>query len=311
MEATTVVTICSAKHLDVWRLTAEFLPSFVSAEDYIVYVPEVELDLFRALPGSSFTYRAQEVLGGRYREKLSESLRRSGNASRLGWYLQQFYKLEALSLCESSQLVIWDADCVPLRPIPTFGPDGRPVYMRAAEFHQPYFEAIERFLGLRRIQAQSFVIPGFPIPKQWLDEFLNDVASFRGHDHWAEALIQGVDFRLGAGFSETETLGTWVANKRQSQWSSTELLWERYGTSRFGPAGSFNPASLTALALRHNLDIVSFENWDRRKPAHVRAFKIFQKWFRSSVHARGLGRGSEKREPPMTRVAARKILFDV
>jgi len=261
---TRVVSMCSKSHMGVWRLTSELLTRFVKADEYFVYVPQNEIDDFRRVTNSSITVRSQESLDVGFGKLLLEEVKEKSNYARFGWYLQQFYKIQALIESPTSSTIIWDADCVPTRNIQIFNEKNQPVYMRATENHPPYFEMMERFLGLPIVQNQSFVIPGFPILNRWTKEFVEFVEDRHRQSTWFEAIIQDTDFGLQSGFSETETLGTWIANSYPDSWTSIDLNWERLGQSRFNYAKRLSPASVVALGEKHNLDIISFENWDLR-----------------------------------------------
>jgi hypothetical protein len=180
--------------------------------------------------------------------------------------LQQFYKIEALLKHSAGAdiLVIWDADCVPLKDIPLVTSSAKIVYMNVSkEFHKPYFENIHRLLGLNRVQDQTFVIPAFPIRSGWVSDLISFIES--KHDcSWADAIIKTTDFSLLSGFSETETLGTWVVNSYPDAWVSGAGKWERLGQSRFGDVRSFNPKKLLEIGQKADLDIVTFERWDKR-----------------------------------------------
>lgn len=262
---TVVITICSLRHRDVWELTSALLARFVEADEYHVYVPQAEIATFSEITHSKIKIYAQEKLGKNYMSLLEEAVSAASNNVRFGWYAQQFHKLEALRTTEADRLVIWDADCVPLRPISLFSGDGAPIYMLATEQHGPYFESIQRLLGLSRVQTHSFVIPGFPILKSWVTSFFQDVNSHNLGLTWYEAVILNTDLSRQSGFSETETLGTWVANRRPRGWSTSSVVWERRGQSRFGYARNLSQESVIKLGQRHGLDIVTFENWDKPK----------------------------------------------
>lgn len=249
----------------MWRLTSHLLPEFVHAESYVVYVPDDEQEAFRNFTNSNVEVRSQKLLDRGYTEKLTTAMEEKGNLPRLGWYRQQFYKIQALLDSDKDAQVIWDGDCVPVKPQSLFSRDGQPQYMRAREMHQPYFEMIQRLMGLSRVQDFSFVIPGFPMLKPWGNEFVDYVAEKNQGRAWSDAIISTTDLGLASGFSETETLGTWVANLKQGQWSAFDVAWERLGQSRFGPAKSFTPESIVALGAEQNFDIISFENWDVAK----------------------------------------------
>ena len=267
-----VVTICSLRHSDVWKLTSELLPQFISADKFVVYVPANEIEEFRAITDSRIEIMSQDTLGQEYFTKLMQAVSIAGNQPRFGWYLQQFYKIEALLKSEEKHVVIWDADCVPVKPIPLFTDKNSPIYMRAAnEINGPYFETIERLLGLSRIQDFSFVIPGFPILKPWVIEMIDYLEDTNPGLKWFDAIIKHSALALPSGFSETETLGTWVANIHPNEWSTIPGAWERHGQRRFGYARDLNTTRLIQIGIKKNLDIISFENWD------LRGFRLLQR----------------------------------
>lgn len=266
MNSTAVITLCNSAHIDVWKLTSELLPRHIKANSYRVYVPVDEIELFRKVSPSAFEVLPQNEFGKEYFESLSQACSLANNVERLGWYLQQFLKIEILLASPEELLVIWDADCVPLKPITTFNSTGQPVYMLAShEYNETYFENIERLLGgLKRVQDFSFVIPSFPVKKLWVQELIEELNERNQGDSWWKNIIGSTDFSLRSGFSETETIGTWVANKYPGQWSTYPGKWERRGQKEFGYARNFSVEKLLRRTRKHSLDIVSFENWDVR-----------------------------------------------
>lgn len=260
--ATRVISICSLDHSDVWRLTSSLLPEFVSADEFVVYVPEHQVRDFERITPAPISVLSQGTLGHDYRDELSRRTSRAGNEKRFGWYLQQFYKIEALLKSSEENLAIWDGDCVPTSPLELFSDFGQPMYMVAKEHHADYFDLTERVLGLPKSYQHSFVIPGFPIRRIWIEELSREISARHQGKPWFQVLLDEIDFQLGGGFSETETMGTWAAVNHPDSWTISTYNWERFGRSRFGPASRFTPDSLVELARRHELDIVSFENWD-------------------------------------------------
>jgi hypothetical protein len=260
----TVVTICSIGHSEVWKHTSKLMVAFFNASAFKVYVPEKEVPEFLRITPPQIEVLTQESLGVAYIERLRNIVLQQNNEMRFGWYLQQFHKIQAIQNVDTEGVLIWDADCVPLREMKFFENSGAPVYMVASrEMHQPYFDLIEQVLGLKRIQDHSFVIPGFPMKTKWVEEFISELSAPQ-EGFWYEKLLTSIDFSLQSGFSETETLGTWVANRKFNEWKKTSMNWERFGQSRFGYAKSFNSRELIELGSVNQLDIISFENWDKR-----------------------------------------------
>ena len=146
--------------------------------------------------------------------------------------------------------------------------------MKAYEHHPPYFDMVQRLMGFARVQDFSFVTPGFPMPHKWMWEFVHSVEQRNHGRSWAEAIVATTDFELKSGFSETETLGTWVANVKEGEWTAFDVSWERLGQSYFGRAETFTPETIIGLGQSEKLDIVSFENWDLvgKKRSELRKF---------------------------------------
>lgn len=262
---TRVITICSLKHSSVWQLTSHFLIENLVADEYFLYVPKTEIGEFEKITPSVFTIIPQENLGVSYREPLKSAVYGAGNPSRYGWYLQQFYKIEALLNCDRDLGIIWDADCVPLQRIPILDESSKIIYMDVSnEYNPPYFEVIRRLFGFERVQKQCFVIPAFPFWSKWAAEFAGDFGDKSPGMTWWQAIIDKTDLSLPSGFSETETLGTWVANRHNDSWTSVSGKWERRGQRRFGYARNFSVKKLRKVTRDSELDIVSFENWDIR-----------------------------------------------
>jgi len=259
-----VVSVCSHAHLDVWKLTSALLREYVYADEYLVYVPEEYMRIFRRSTPDYVTVESERKLGQSFGPTLARAVEDAGNGDRFGWYFQQFLKIQALLASDSEQLIIWDADCVPVRPQELFSSDGKPVYGRAFEYHEPYFDNIQRLMGMKRVQDQSFVIPGFPIFREWVHEWSDFVRTRLGTRSWFDAIQVTTDFKLRAGFSEFETLGTWIANTHIGEWASRDIRWERLGQSRFGYARNLSPGELLKLGNQEDLDVISFENWDGR-----------------------------------------------
>jgi Family of unknown function (DUF6492) len=257
-----VVSLCHMGHADVWKLTSNLLPEFLDANDYYVYVPEDEINEFKKITNSKINIVPETVLGKEYYGLLRDRVEFSNNSKRFTWYLQQFYKIEALVKAEANQLVIWDSDCVPLKRIHTFNDEQVPIYLEASkEHHATYFESISKLLHLEKYVTFSFITPAFPIPKIWVSQFIKELEEIHSRP-WHEAIIENSDFSVQSGFSEFETLGTWCSNRYPNSWVSYPASWERYGQSRFGYAKDFNLDSVLDLGAQFDLDVISFENWD-------------------------------------------------
>lgn len=248
----------------MWALTSQLLPNFVEADSYTVYVPDSELEDFREITNPIISVLPESLLATEFAVKLSHQMALHQNESRFGWYLQQFLKIEALLRADGENLVIWESDCVPVKKINLFDDGQRPIYMKSTEHNPEYFDTIEKLLGLRRVQSHSFQIPGFPIKKCWLDEFIAAIENRHVGASWYDAIIFSTDLGSQVGFSECETLGTWIASSYPEAYSLSDSYWERFGQSRFGTASTFTAEKLIALGEEKGFDAICFENWDIR-----------------------------------------------
>jgi hypothetical protein len=262
--STCVISICSLNHADVWKLTSTLLPKHIEATTYKVYVPDMQIDEFKKITNSRIEIYPQSTLTEKFIAPLAAAISYSGNMSRFGWYYQQFLKFEALFQAREQRLVIWDADCVPLAPIKLFSNFGQPTYMRAKEFHTEYFNMIERLLKIKRVVDTSFVIPGFPITKEWYEELISNIEAIN-NTPWYEAMIKNTNFELTSGFSETEIMGTWVSNVHNSDIAYSNYNWERLGQSKIGYAKDLSVDEVERIGKSRNIQIVSFENWDLKR----------------------------------------------
>jgi hypothetical protein len=245
-------------------LTSRLLPRFVEADEYVVYVPHDQVNKFREITDIRINVLSENLLGNSYIKNLKEKVESSGNAKRYGWYLQQFFKIEALLKSDSKNVIIWDSDCVPVREVKLFIDGQYPIFMQASrEFNPIYFETISKMLGMQRLHDFSFIIPGFPIPTKWAHEFAQYFTD-QNKLNWYDSIIKNTPFEQMSGFSEYETLGTWVANKYPTFWSPIDIKWERLGQSRFGYARDFTEESIVEIGEKYGLHVISFENWDHR-----------------------------------------------
>lgn len=251
-----VVSVAEKSRLDVWKVAAPAIRQRIQAEAYKVIVPVADLEIFSALPGAPFVVESEAEYSSHFASYLEESI--SGeNEDRYGWYLQQLIKLEALKRLaeESRRGLIWDADTVPLQEISFFDP--KPGLFFGDEHHVPYFRAIDRLLTLDRKVDRSFIAQCFPCEPDWILSFC--AAIERKHSEpWWKAVIDSIDFRERSGFSEYETLGTFVSHHFPTEWEWNPQEWSRDGYSIFG---SPKKAHQSSQRVDTGLAFVAFEAW--------------------------------------------------
>jgi hypothetical protein len=171
-----VISVCSAKDLPVWTVTAARITALIDASRYVVIVPEEDMSRFRRFTPSTIEVKSECVYSDSIRKLLTPKFNEQ-NKGRYGWYLQQLIKLSALGEAGLTETyLIWDADTVPLKPL-SFTSGDRLKYYVATEHHIPYFTAIDRLLGLRKITPHSFISQCFPIKGEWIQKFILFVES--------------------------------------------------------------------------------------------------------------------------------------
>lgn len=257
-----VISVCSKKDAEVWEICHKKILSNIAANHYVVIVPEAEVPFFKSV--TSYPY---EVISESIHSSFLKNLRTHLPANQLhqyGWYLQQLIKLAAIHAMGKDQIaLIWDADTIPVKALEFINSSNQLVYYQGTEHHQPYFDCIKRLTGLEKLVDFSFIAQCFPIKAGWLHEFFDDLE--KKHDTtWDKAILNQIDFNEGNGFSEYETLGTYISHKYSTQIFYSKRPWYRLGNSLIG-----HPAFLDAYIKKNKslkYDFISFEKWDRIKP---------------------------------------------
>jgi hypothetical protein len=276
-----VISVCSAKDLSVWGVTASQLKNFINAVEFVVIVPETDLEHFQSVTPDSIKVINEK----KYTDQIHKLLKpkfNDQNKSRYGWYLQQFIKLIALSEAKSDETyLICDADTLPLKPL-VFNSSNKLSYYKATEHHLPYFETIDRLLGLKKIVSHSFIAQCFPARGIWIQEFITFIETRKGLP-WLEAIVEATNFREGSGFSEYETLGTFFSHKYANEICFTNRKWLRFGNSLIGGIDKLDQP-LSKLLLRQ-FDYAAFEAWDNpsKRRSIYKTAKALIKSFSQSI----------------------------
>lgn len=260
---TSLIALCNWPHRDVWRISSNLIPKYVDADSYRVYVPLKEQRKFIRATGPKFDVVPETRLDLSFSEALRTAVEVAGNKGRFGWYFQQFIKLQAILQDPNENIIIWDSDCVPVRNVRLFEGNAVPLMYSAQEYNPDYFLTIKKLLNLEKLRQESFIVPGFPIKKSTVQKMIAEIER-RHHATWAQALISNIDFSKQSGFSEYETMGTWVMSQHPETRVSPNLKWERFGQSRFGYPQVLGEKGAIEVGLKFNLDVISFETWDFR-----------------------------------------------
>lgn len=178
-----------------------------------------------------------------------------------GWYFQQFLKMAfaETEYCRGYYLS-WDSDTLPLSHI-NFFKDGHPIFTLKKEYHKPYFDTIEKILGLKKQIENSFIAEHMLFNGIIMKELLNAI----GND-WFEKILSTFPMeKEGHYYSEFETYGTFTLAKHPDFYQYQQL-------NTFRKAGMIrgryiNEKILNALSV--DLDIASFELYDAMFPFNL------------------------------------------
>lgn len=255
-----VVSVANERTLPIWAHGHKAILSRIRADRYTLIVPRHSVGAFEAVTDSRVGVEDEESFLSEIRPVLEARL--SSENPRFGWYLQQFIKLSAIERFSASEnVVIWDADTIPLRRLSFFSNQGKPRYYASTEYHSPYFDVIEKCFGLQKKVDHSFIAQCFPVEASHGRSFF-DALRTRSGRHWWEALIEQIDFTQESGFSEYETIGTYITHvfPESIEWQSRH--WTRNGWKVLqSPKGAVR--GLSQLFWAQKFDYCSFELWQK------------------------------------------------
>jgi FkbM family methyltransferase len=254
-----VISVAEHGCIESWKLAGPQLIALVPSSDYWLIVPDNQLQEFVDNSPAEYKVFPESVFTRDFSEKFS---RCEGGAlpERRGWYLQQLIKLEALNRARHlDRIVIWDADTIPLREISFFDSQGNCRYFFGSEYHLPYFENIDRLLGLDKSHPNSFIAQNFPITGRQIEAFFSYIEQ-RHHSKWWDAVIECIDFDESSGFSEYEALGTFVSSFDKKPLAMQKGTWSRDGNQR---TVSRQVGSRKASKAKH--DFIAVETWTQNR----------------------------------------------
>ena len=127
--------------------------------------------------------------------------------NRNGWLYQQLIKFKGY--CLSPCYLALDADHVLLRPHQFVSGDQRIFYM-ADEFHQPYFEVINKLFGgtVQKAVKKSFISDKMLFDAPLVAQMLHEIGWHNELNWWESIVKYYADSK--SGFSEFETYGSWL-----------------------------------------------------------------------------------------------------
>jgi hypothetical protein len=139
----------------------------------------------------------------------------------------------------------------------------------------PYFENIDRLLGLDKAHQNSFIAQNFPITGDQIQAFFSYIEK-RHQLKWWDAVIDSIDFDETSGFSEYESLGTFVCSFENKPLNVQPGAWSRDGNQQW-----VSKQIRSKKAPKGNFDYVAVESWTQKKCSYSffrRAVKVLRSY---------------------------------
>lgn len=213
------------------------------------------------------------VNGLNYSSVQSYLASKNADIKRTGWYFQQFLKLGISKLdFLSNRYLIWDADCVPLRSMQFLSKTNKVCFDITHEQHSPYFELLEKLLGIKKQVDFSFISEHLVFEKKIVLEILDKITTNKQQEWWVFILEKvAVEHLSASGFSEYELYGNYLAKYYPNAFEVRELKKTRNGKYLLGAYPSKRGLALFASFFEY----ISFETWQKTStPKLKRYFKI-------------------------------------
>ena len=179
---------------------ASYLPSIIKNDSRFVVINE------------------DHLLSGLTYETIHSIIKSQGREhTNTGWFFQQFLKMGfALSkFCKNEFYMSWDADTIPVKKLEFFDVNNHPYFTMKSEFHQPYFDTMEKLIGLRKANPSSYIAEHMMFNRNVMKELISTIEtnSDVDGDTWFEKVMNAIPPEIVCtnSFSEFETYGTYCA----------------------------------------------------------------------------------------------------
>ena len=182
-----------------------------------------------------------------------------------GWYFQQILKFAfALTDYCGEYYLSWDSDTLPISNLKFFQ-DGKPLFTAKKEYHKPYFNTMERLIGIGKTAPFSFIAEHTMFRREFVLELIDEInKSVVPGTTWFEKIINACEFEIGNTnlFSEFETYGTFCTVKHPNFYGVQYL-------NTLRSAAMIRGRHITDTLidrLSADIDIASFEIYDEMFP---------------------------------------------
>jgi hypothetical protein len=257
-----VVTCCCVSDYKVWKLTSHYLPKYVDSQEYLLIVPDNEVNFFLSITPSIWTVRGEGYFCCNYPKQAITKRMTGANIERSGWYLQQFLKINAildLVLSDDDYVLIWDSDTIPLKKL-EFVEDSnakRLIFYSGTEHHKPYFLTLKTVFGIERVGNFSFIAQCLPTKVSWVREMLYPFSDY------VDSILKVIPGESSSEFSEYETIGSFIFANYKDEVTLNNRSWSRNGGRVFS-ISRFNIVNRVLLSTYSIFyDYISFEKWQK------------------------------------------------
>lgn len=228
---------------------SRFLPSVVRNNPKFVIIDENRL-----LDGLTYK-RIHSIIKSQGREHTNT-----------GWFFQQFLKMGfAFSeYCRNEYYMSWDADTIPVRKISFFDDSGRPYFTMKSEYHKPYFDTMEKLIGLGKTNPSSYIAEHMMFNRDVMRELTAkmETAVELDGDTWYEKVMSAIPPETVStnSFSEFETYGTFCAKYHPGMYVERSMNGFRLGGLI---QGRFVSGRILREFAGYDYSVVSFEIYHR------------------------------------------------
>ena len=154
-----------------------------------------------------------------------------GKLNRNGWIFKMLINLTADTVCDSRYILILDADTCFIAP-QIFLYKDRPLFNLSNEYHQPYFDATERLLGIRHTLPRSFITHYMLFDAEVLRD-LRAAIERKWDKPWYQAIVDIIIKSEQSGFADYEVYGDFYRTTNQPRpvlnyWSNESLTLDSF-----------------------------------------------------------------------------------
>lgn len=207
---------------------------------------------------------------------------------RVGWYFQQFIKMQFARFIQDDYYLIWDSDTIPLKSVKMFDETSRKPIMRSGfvmkSSYAGYLDTFSKILPdiQNNVMDTTFVREHMLINTKYMRELLDKIEAnpnYSGKNFQEKIINAASEKYLYYGFSEFQTYGIFIT----AQYPDSYVFTEKWRSLRTGQRFCDNAESLSEEQIKwfaSKYDVMSIEKW--QKPTRLSRLidsKLFRSFF--------------------------------